>query len=178
MATGRARILLGCYRRGEAEDPETYTGAVIVLLSSYPETVVLRVTDPRTGLPGKVKFLPTISEVKDACEAEMGPIRRAIERDNRAAFVRSDKRRSDDVSPERRRQLADALRDSIKDPAQREREVSELDSRFIKEPVSRAAVARYHENRASELAAQTRASPPKLSDAALQAVFARDLKSA
>jgi hypothetical protein len=76
----RARLLLACYRRGEAEDPETYVAAVAALLDGYPEDVRAFVADPRTGIAGKVKFLPTLSEVRDACEAAMEPRRQAERR--------------------------------------------------------------------------------------------------
>lgn len=80
-AAERAMILLGCYRKGEAADPEIYTAAVIDLLSRYPALVVEAVTEPSRGLPAKLKWLPTIAEIKEACEAEMAPIRRQEARD-------------------------------------------------------------------------------------------------
>jgi hypothetical protein len=82
-ATKRAAILLGCFRRGEANDPEVYATAVAAVLATYPEAVVKRVTDPVTGLPGRLQWLPTIAEVRGACEAEMRPIREARERERR-----------------------------------------------------------------------------------------------
>jgi hypothetical protein len=60
--------LFGCYRRGEANDPETYTMAIAATLADYPREVVEHVTDPRTGLPAKLKFLPAVAEVREACE--------------------------------------------------------------------------------------------------------------
>lgn len=71
-----ARVLLGCYRTGEANDPEVYSAAVISVISGYPLSIVRRVVDPRFGLPSKSKWLPTIAELKAALEDEMGPIRR------------------------------------------------------------------------------------------------------
>ncbi len=73
-------MLLACYRRGEAEDPEIYVAAVAALLDGYPEDVRAFVADPRTGIAGRVKFLPTLSEVKDACEDAMEPRRYAERR--------------------------------------------------------------------------------------------------
>lgn len=67
----RAAFLVGCYRTGDAADPETYTAAVASILTLYPQAVVYRVTDPRSGLPGKSQWLPTVAEIKAACEAEM-----------------------------------------------------------------------------------------------------------
>lgn len=71
-----AKSLLGCFRTGDANDPEIYTAAAIAVLSDYPLDVVRRVVDPRTGLPSKCKWLPMIAEIKDACEEQMEPRRR------------------------------------------------------------------------------------------------------
>lgn len=74
-AAERARILLGCYRTGDANDPETYVTAIAAVLAKYPDSVITAITDPRTGLPIKKTWLPSIKEVFDACESEMEPIR-------------------------------------------------------------------------------------------------------
>jgi hypothetical protein len=54
--------------------------ALAAVLSCYPQPVVYRVTDPRSGLPGRSQWLPTVAEVKAACEAEMTPLREAEQR--------------------------------------------------------------------------------------------------
>ena len=64
----RARLLFGCYRRSDAADPETYVVAVSALLSTFEADTVEHVTDPIVGLPAKTNFVPTIKEIKDACE--------------------------------------------------------------------------------------------------------------
>ena len=74
-AAMRAKILVGCYRSGEANDPETYVAAITAVLARYPEDVMTSVTHPVTGLPSKVSWLPTIKEVTDACNAAIEPIR-------------------------------------------------------------------------------------------------------
>lgn len=63
-----ARLLLGCYRQGDANDPEVYITAVVRVLSAYPIDVVERVIDPVTGLPSKLKWLPSVPEIRSACE--------------------------------------------------------------------------------------------------------------
>jgi hypothetical protein len=75
VAAKRAAILLGCYRKGDAEEPEIYAAALASVLASYPQEVSYRVTDPRTGIAGRSKWLPTVAEVREACEAEMAPYR-------------------------------------------------------------------------------------------------------
>ena len=70
----RAKILLGCYRTGDANDPETYIAAITAALARYPEQIITSVTHPVSGLPSKTSWLPTIKEVVDACDAEYAPI--------------------------------------------------------------------------------------------------------
>lgn len=74
-AAMRAKILLGCYRTGEANDPETYVAAIAAILARYPQEVVTAVTHPATGLPSKKNWLPTVKEVVDACDELHEPIR-------------------------------------------------------------------------------------------------------
>lgn len=74
-AAERARLLLGCYRTGDANDPATYVAAITAILARYPEGIITVVTHPATGLPSKKGWLPTVKEVRDACEHEMEPIR-------------------------------------------------------------------------------------------------------
>ncbi|TAL43812.1 MAG: hypothetical protein EPN91_05505 [Salinibacterium sp.] len=68
-AADRARLLLGCYRTGDANDPDTYVAAISAILSRYPEEIITEVTHPATGLPSRSNWLPTVKEVADACEA-------------------------------------------------------------------------------------------------------------
>ena len=68
LAAERTALMFGCYRKGEANDPETYTMAIAATLAEYPAEVIQHVTDPRTGLPAKLKFLPSVAEVREACE--------------------------------------------------------------------------------------------------------------
>jgi hypothetical protein len=70
-ATERVRVLFGCYRKGDANDPELYTAALTAVLAEYPTEVIRAVTDPRSGLPRKLQWLPTVKEVSDACDQEL-----------------------------------------------------------------------------------------------------------
>lgn len=74
-----ARLLVGCYRTGDANDPEVYIGAVIAVLSRYPVEIVKAVVDPCSGIPSQIKWLPSIQEIKAACEDEKA--RTAVWRD-------------------------------------------------------------------------------------------------
>jgi hypothetical protein len=77
---GAAR-LLGCYRTGDANDPEIYVSAVISVLVRYPVEIIREVTEPSTGLPGKSNWLPTVAEVRNECEVLAARERRKIERE-------------------------------------------------------------------------------------------------
>lgn len=82
-ATNRARLLLGCYRTGDANDPDTYVAAIAATLARYSETIITDVTHPVSGLPSKKSWLPTVKEVFDACEEEDEKVRHAIARERR-----------------------------------------------------------------------------------------------
>ena len=111
LAADRAGILLGCYRKGDAEDAQIYAGAVAATLSCYPQAIAVRVTDPRSGLPNRSQWLPTVAEVRAACEAEMAPVRAAEARRKREAESRDYLAgpESGRVSAARWKALADSL---------------------------------------------------------------------
>jgi hypothetical protein len=65
-------MLFGCYRRGDANDPETYVAAISAVLSLYDAELIREVTDPRTGIQTAEKhmtFMPNAGELKVYCEA-------------------------------------------------------------------------------------------------------------
>lgn len=70
-AMRRARVLLACFPAGKPQDPEVYAMAVSAILADYPESIVNAVTDPRSGIPRNLKFLPAVSEVAEACDQAM-----------------------------------------------------------------------------------------------------------
>jgi hypothetical protein len=66
-----AKLIMGSYPKADVHDPKTFVTAVTLVLSEYPIGVLRRVSDPRTGIAGRLKFLPTVAEIKNACDAEM-----------------------------------------------------------------------------------------------------------
>lgn len=82
-AAKRARLLFGCYRKGDANDPDTYVAAITAVLSRYDESVIRAVTHPSKGLPIRTNFLPTVKEVFEACEHLAAPKREAEARAKR-----------------------------------------------------------------------------------------------
>src|SRR5437660_1554614 len=83
MAAQRTAIMFGCYRRGDANDPETYVAAVAAVLAGFSEDVVAYVTDPRTGIPGELKWLPSVAEIKEACIKRRGYLDRLADFERR-----------------------------------------------------------------------------------------------
>jgi hypothetical protein len=80
-AAERAGLMFGCYRRGDANNPDTYVAAVAMVLSKYAVEVIKAVTDPYAGLPSKKKEngysgLPDVADVREACDDEAGRIAR------------------------------------------------------------------------------------------------------
>lgn len=75
FAGDRARLMFGCYRRGDANDPDTYVAAVTAVLTHYSAEIVKAVTDPYSGLPSRKSDsgwtgMPDVADVKEACEHE------------------------------------------------------------------------------------------------------------
>ena len=68
-----ATRLFGYYRASEANDPETFIAGATVTLARYPEAVVRNICDPVRGLPSTAKWLPSIAEIREACEQAMAP---------------------------------------------------------------------------------------------------------
>ena len=70
VAATYARTLLGLYPARDLNDPETYAKAMTALMAAYPKDFLKRVCDPVTGLPSKLKFLPTLADVREALDLE------------------------------------------------------------------------------------------------------------
>lgn len=102
VATESAKRLLGCYRKGEAEDAEIYVAALAVVLEGYPAAVVAHVTDPRTGIPGESKWLPTVADVRHACELAMKPLRDEVDREQRRVASEAAMRGADEERAKRK----------------------------------------------------------------------------
>jgi hypothetical protein len=67
--------MLDCFRTGGANSPETFVTAVAATLVRYPDEIIYAVTDPVSGLPSQLTWMPTIKDVYDACERAILPIR-------------------------------------------------------------------------------------------------------
>jgi len=70
QAVQATRRITGVYRKSDLNDPEMYSAALIAVFSEYPPSIINRASHPVHGLPSRSKFLPTVSEVREACEVE------------------------------------------------------------------------------------------------------------
>lgn len=66
--------MLDCWRTGGANNPEVFVTAVAATLARYPDQVIYEVTSPETGLPVQITWMPSVKEVRDACEKAYRPI--------------------------------------------------------------------------------------------------------
>lgn len=67
----RAKVLFGCYRRGDANDPEQYVASIAAVLTLYEPALIREVTDPRSGIATDAKFsafMPNSGELKIYCD--------------------------------------------------------------------------------------------------------------
>jgi hypothetical protein len=69
------KILCGCYRASEVADPTTFNEAALRIMCNYPLDILRAVTNPAAGLPAKLKWFPSLAELKEACEMLMEPRR-------------------------------------------------------------------------------------------------------
>lgn len=99
--------MFGCFRKGEANDPETYVAAITSTLARYPENIIVAVTHPSSGLPVQSDFLPSVKEVFEACEARMLPQREAEARRKRVALQLAERDRADAKDEKVAKGLAD-----------------------------------------------------------------------
>lgn len=63
-----AARLISFYRKDDVGDPEVFAAGMIAVMSLYPAHVLQEVVSPTVGIPEKLKFLPSIAEVSDACK--------------------------------------------------------------------------------------------------------------
>ena len=68
VAAQRAGLLFGCYRRNDANDPMTFTAAVTAVLAQFSREIVEHVTDPVSGIASQIQWLPSIAEIRKACD--------------------------------------------------------------------------------------------------------------
>lgn len=67
-----AKGICGCYRRDEAQDPETFAAALAIVLMDYPADIVRVAADPRTGVITAFPMgLPNVGQIRQFLEDKL-----------------------------------------------------------------------------------------------------------
>lgn len=69
-AVEMAKFLMGMYPARQVNNADVFMTAASALFAAYDQDFIKRVCDPIDGLPSRLKYLPTIAEIKEALEAE------------------------------------------------------------------------------------------------------------
>lgn len=80
------RTLLGFYAKRELNDACTFVKGMGSVFAAYPEEFGWRCVDPVHGLPGTLKFLPSLAEVHDHLENQAA--QRRIPHDTATSMLR------------------------------------------------------------------------------------------
>lgn len=64
--------VLSSYRRDDFANPDGFLVQLGMVLERYPDAVIRDVTSPVTGIQRRCKFPPSIAEIVEACDAEVG----------------------------------------------------------------------------------------------------------
>lgn len=81
----RATVMLSFFRKADVDDPEAYLAAVAATLSRYQIEVIDYVTGVENGLAARQVWLPSVAEVKQACEEQQTRQTKIHERQAREA---------------------------------------------------------------------------------------------
>lgn len=74
VAEGLALLILGAYRDATLTSPDVFISTASAVISGFTEEIAREAFNPRTGLQTRSKWLPTISEIREACEKVGGEI--------------------------------------------------------------------------------------------------------
>ncbi|MFC0282455.1 hypothetical protein ACFFJB_14755 [Camelimonas abortus] len=94
-------------------DVKLFAAAMVQLMSDYPAYVLADVVSPRSGLPVQCKWMPSMAEVKAACEesaARHAMARREAEQRRQAASDRCAR----PCDPERAAAILRAVSDELR----------------------------------------------------------------
>lgn len=99
---------MALYRRADFDNFDIFSTALCAVFASYPASIGRQTIDPVKGLPSKLKFPPSIAEVKASLDE--GIIRRkAIAYRAKILLDEQERRASEvkraDISPERHAEL-------------------------------------------------------------------------
>jgi hypothetical protein len=74
-AAERLRVMLGSFPQSERAkvDPTVFVPALAAMLASFPQDIVQAVTDPVRGIASEQNWVPTLAELRHACEVRLRP---------------------------------------------------------------------------------------------------------
>jgi hypothetical protein len=59
-----------CPQKDTIADPETFLAGCIAVMMRFGPRVAMAVADPATGLPSRLKWVPTLADINEACDKE------------------------------------------------------------------------------------------------------------
>lgn len=69
-AAAFAEQLVGLYPAREVVNAKVFSAGLSALMAAFPRDMVKRVCDPVAGLPSRLKFFPSLADVREALDAE------------------------------------------------------------------------------------------------------------
>ncbi len=171
-----ATLLLGSFRKADCADPEVFASAAVAIFSRYPTGVVRAVTDPHSGIAGRLKWFPTIYEIREACDIENTRRQRIEESEARVKAQFAERDRLAQLDPPARRKefiKREMTKINAAFAAAEPARAPPLDIREMEECAEKDALRRKLDANISRLAADYRSSPCTLSDTARGTVAGR-----
>jgi len=158
----------------DCADPEVFATAAVAVFSRYPLDVVRKVTDPYSGLAARLKWVPTIYEIREACEIANNEARRREESDARVKAQFAERERIAAMSdPDRRKAFVRREMDKINvafASADTGNHPASVDIRGMEECAEKQALRAKLNQRIDGLSASYHADPVKASERLLASI--------
>jgi hypothetical protein len=101
--------MFGCFRKGEANDPDVYVAAITATLARYSEEIITAVTHPTKGLPIEMDWLPSVRQVYQACEVLNQSANAAAKRRRDLDEQLADRKRFDAIDDDERARVSKSI---------------------------------------------------------------------
>jgi hypothetical protein len=101
--------MFGCFRKGEANDPDVYVAAITATLARYSEDIITAVTHPTKGLPIELDWLPSVRQVYQACEVLNQSANAAAKRRRDIDELLAERKRDDAIDDDERARVGKAM---------------------------------------------------------------------
>jgi hypothetical protein len=100
QSTEAARLILSSYPQNiNPTNAKCYATQVVALLMDYPPEVVAKIARPVDGIVGKLKWLPSVAEIKAEADSFMRIPRQMVERHEREMRQIAERGKSIEVKP-------------------------------------------------------------------------------